>query len=76
MEEKSLTTYSQIVLYLSYFYKAAEMSLRLSWFWGMMTLAEIIAAFMAAGILQMRGVQGLAGWRWLFLIEACTMVMG
>ncbi|OAA66493.1 Major facilitator superfamily domain, general substrate transporter [Niveomyces insectorum RCEF 264] len=66
-----------VVLYLSYFYKHHEMSLRLSWFWGMDTAAEIVADIMAYGILHMRGVKGYGGWRWLFLIEGCiTFVAG
>lgn len=35
-----------------------------------MTAADIVAAFLAYGLLHMRGVLGYAGWRWLFLIEA------
>lgn len=60
---------TKIVLYLSYFYKHHELTLRLSWFWGMMTVAEILAALLAYGILHMRDVEGRSGWRWLFLIE-------
>lgn len=63
------TNTTQIVLYLSYFYKHHELTLRLSWFWGMMTVAEILAALLAYGILHMRDVEGRSGWRWLFLIE-------
>lgn len=63
------TNTKQIVLYLSYFYKHHELTLRLSWFWGMMTVAEILAALLAYGILHMKDVGGRSGWRWLFLIE-------
>lgn len=34
-----------------------------------MSIADIIASFLAFGILHMRGVGGHSGWRWLFLIE-------
>ncbi|KAM0255378.1 hypothetical protein ACHAQJ_005820 [Trichoderma viride] len=66
-----------IVLYLSYFYKHHELTFRLSWFWGMMTVAEVLAALLAYGILHMRDVDGREGWRWLFLIEGLmTLVVG
>ncbi|KAH8168945.1 major facilitator superfamily protein [Sarocladium implicatum] len=66
-----------IILYLSYFYKHSEMNIRLAIFWISMQIADIIAAFLAYGILHMRGVLGYAGWRWMFLIEGLmTLVIG
>jgi MFS family permease len=42
-----------------------------------MSVADIIASFLAFGILHMSGVHGQAGWRWLFLIEGLiTLVIG
>lgn len=58
-----------IVLYLSYFYTAAELSIRLTFFWAALTVTTVLGAVAAAGILSMRGLHGLEGWRWLFLIE-------
>ncbi|PCH38856.1 MFS general substrate transporter [Wolfiporia cocos MD-104 SS10] len=66
-----------MVLYLSYFYKGDELPVRLSWFWGSNTLTSVIGALLATGILQMRGMHGWAGWRYLFLIEgAVTLAVG
>ncbi|KAI1335282.1 MFS general substrate transporter [Xylariaceae sp. FL0016] len=59
----------ECVLYLSYFFKHHELTIRLSFFWTGMFLADILAAIIAFGLLHMRGVDGQSGWRWLFLIE-------
>ncbi|KAL6244386.1 hypothetical protein RBB50_008628 [Rhinocladiella similis] len=57
------------ILYLSYWYKGRELPARLAWFWTSYQATSIIGAFLAAAILTMRGVNGLAGWRWLFALE-------
>lgn len=31
--------------------------------------AGMVTNFLAVGLLEMRGVGGQAGWRWMFLIE-------
>ncbi|KAF9886325.1 hypothetical protein FE257_011584 [Aspergillus nanangensis] len=63
-----------MILYLSYFYKHHELSIRLGFWYSGMSLADVVAGFLAYGILHMRGHGGKAGWRWLFLIEEIILV--
>ncbi|KAI9840109.1 MAG: hypothetical protein M1837_001913 [Sclerophora amabilis] len=66
-----------VILYLSYFYKSKELPIRLSFFWGAYILTFIISAFLATGILRLRGYLGWSGWQWLFALEgALTALIG
>ncbi|KAJ0147985.1 Uncharacterized protein HZ326_9408 [Fusarium oxysporum f. sp. albedinis] len=66
-----------IVLWLTYFYKSNELPIRLAFFWTALSSSNILGSLLAAGILQMRGVLGWGGWRWLFLLEAIgTFIIG
>lgn len=57
------------ILYLSYWYTSAELPIRLSYFWMAYQSTSIVSAFLAYGILHMAGINGMAGWRWLFALE-------
>jgi MFS family permease len=63
-----------LILWLSYFYTSSELSLRLSWFWISRYMTMVVTSLMAYGLLHMRGVHGMAGWRWLFLIEGIITI--
>ncbi|CAM1510556.1 Fc.00g008910.m01.CDS01 [Cosmosporella sp. VM-42] len=66
-----------VVLWLTYFYKSNELPIRLAFFWTALSTCNIVGSLIAAGILQMRGINGWGGWRWLFLIEAIgTFIIG
>ncbi|OIW27618.1 MFS general substrate transporter [Coniochaeta ligniaria NRRL 30616] len=65
------------VLWLTYFYKSNELPLRLAWFWTALSTVNILGSLIAAGVLQMRGINGWSGWQWLFLLEAIvTLIIG
>lgn len=57
------------LVYLGSFYTSDELATRLSWFWGVQSCASAVSGPLAAGILKIRGVHGLFGWKWLFIIE-------
>ena len=65
------------ILYLSYFYSTAELPIRIAIFYTINPFADLVTAFLSVGMLKMRGVQGYAGWRWMFLLMALiTLVIG
>lgn len=66
-----------IVLWLSYFYTSKELPFRLSLFWSTLTTTQIAASLLAFAILHLHNVAGLAGWRWLFLLEGLySLIIG
>ncbi|KAK6204483.1 putative allantoate permease [Scheffersomyces amazonensis] len=68
---------ADLVLWLSYFYTSKELPIRLSWFWTTLSTVSISISLAAFGILRLRGVSNLEGWRWLFIIEgAITLLVG
>jgi MFS family permease len=60
------------ILYLSYFYKNAELPRRLSWFWTSYQSTQVVGAFLAYGILHLSGGGLGEGWRYLF-VSACSL---
>ncbi|KAF9916467.1 hypothetical protein BX616_003679 [Lobosporangium transversale] len=63
-----------IAIYLTTYYKREEMALRLSIFWSTLAIASSCAGILSYFILHMRGIAGLEGWKWLFLIEGVATV--
>ncbi|KAG7429279.1 putative transporter [Fusarium oxysporum f. sp. raphani] len=54
---------------LALFYREKELALRTSVFYFGNYFATATGSLIAAGVLQMGGIAGLAGWQWLFIIE-------
>ncbi|KAJ5030633.1 major facilitator superfamily domain-containing protein [Bipolaris maydis] len=57
------------ILYMSYFYTGLELPGRMSVYGAVPFATNILAAFLAFGILRLRGHNGMEGWRYLFAIE-------
>ncbi|KAI9312214.1 putative MFS transporter, partial [Dichotomocladium elegans] len=65
-------------LFLSFWYQREELATRVAIYFGTSTLAGAFSGAIAYGVLgNLSGVHGVAGWRWLFIIEAIpTIVLG
>ncbi len=59
---------------LSQWYKGPELSKRFALYFMGNGLATASGGLLAYGILRMRGVGGLAGWQWLFILEGIVTV--
>ncbi|KAK4647822.1 uncharacterized protein QC761_104730 [Podospora bellae-mahoneyi] len=58
-------------------YKRSEISRRFSYYFLGNLFAGACSGLIAYGILHMRGIAGLSGWQWLFLLEGLfTIVVG
>ncbi|KAJ6011650.1 hypothetical protein N7451_003062 [Penicillium sp. IBT 35674x] len=63
--------------YLSTWYKKDETSLRTSLFFYGQMFASATSSLISAGVLKLSGANGMAGWRWIFLIEGViTLFIG
>ncbi|KAL5478949.1 hypothetical protein ACEPAI_2236 [Sanghuangporus weigelae] len=63
------------LVYLGAFYKSTELASRLAWFWGVQSIASAVSGLMASGLLKMRGISGLYGWKWLFIIDGILTII-
>ncbi|KAI1084549.1 putative MFS transporter [Whalleya microplaca] len=64
------------IFLMSSWYTRAELAHRIAWFYCGNSLANAFGGLLGAGILgNMSGARGIAGWRWLFIIEGCITVV-
>lgn len=58
-------------------YKRHECGLRMAIFFSAATAAGAFGGLLAFGIMKMRGVAGLGGWAWIFILEGiATFLIG
>ena len=64
-----------IILYLSYWFPARFRAGVIALFMAAAPIATAIGSPISAALLEMHGIMGLAGWQWMFLIEAIPAVI-
>ncbi|CAG9177750.1 MFS transporter [Cupriavidus pinatubonensis] len=65
-----------IILYLTYWYPARRRSRITALFMTAIPIAGVLGGLISGWILEfMNGLQGLAGWQWLFLVEALPSLL-
>ncbi|CAH0054954.1 unnamed protein product [Clonostachys solani] len=64
-----------VAFYLTMWYCRHEMQLRQALFFAAASVAGAFSGLLAFGIAKMDGVGGLAGWRWIFILEGIATVI-
>ncbi|KAJ4002442.1 MFS general substrate transporter [Lentinula boryana] len=67
--------YPGIVFYISSWYKRSEMGTKIAFFFSSATLSGAFSGLLSVAIHNMNGVGGLAGWRWIFILEGLLTVV-
>ncbi|RDL40764.1 uncharacterized protein BP5553_00743 [Venustampulla echinocandica] len=63
------------VMLMSSWYTRQELAHRIAWFYSGSSLANAFGGLIGAGVLgTLEGAHGIAGWRWLFIIEGSITV--
>ncbi|KAH1701629.1 hypothetical protein KXV70_007606 [Aspergillus fumigatus] len=63
------------IMLMSSWYTRQELSHRIAWFYAGSSLANAFGGLIGAGVLgNLDGAHGIAGWRWLFIIEGSITV--
>ncbi|KAI1349363.1 allantoate permease [Xylaria sp. FL0043] len=64
------------IFLMSSWYTRGEMAYRIAWFYSGSSLSNAFGGLIGAGVLSnLTGAHGIAGWRWLFIIEG-TITIG
>ncbi|KAI8956821.1 MFS general substrate transporter [Daldinia sp. FL1419] len=67
--------YPAVLYHMAFWYKPVEMPQRIAIFYSLGQLSPAVSGLLAYAIGFMDGIGGLAGWRWLFLIEGLPAIV-
>ncbi|WVW78056.1 hypothetical protein I302_100007 [Kwoniella bestiolae CBS 10118] len=63
-----------LFLYMTTFYQRCELGLRMCYLFIASAISGVVGGLIATGFLKMNGLHGIAGWRWLFIIEGALTI--
>ncbi|KAK3938031.1 putative high-affinity nicotinic acid transporter protein [Diplogelasinospora grovesii] len=64
-----------IAYYIAMWYRRHECGLRMAIFFSAATAAGAFGGLLARGIVEMRGIGGLSGWQWIFILEGILTIL-
>jgi len=67
--------YPGVMYHLSFWYSPDHLPLRIGFFYASGMFSGTISGLLAYAISFMNGVGGLAGWRWMFLLEGLPAIL-
>ncbi|KAF1843565.1 MFS general substrate transporter [Cucurbitaria berberidis CBS 394.84] len=67
--------YPGVLYHLSFWYPTDRLPLRIAFFYACGMFSGTISGLLAYAISYMNGVAGLAGWRWLFILEGIPAIL-
>ena len=64
-----------VTFYITLWYRRHECGFRMAIFFSAATLAGAFGGLLARGITEMKGVGGLPGWSWIFILEGLITIV-
>ncbi|KAL1892010.1 hypothetical protein Sste5346_007354 [Sporothrix stenoceras] len=67
--------YPAVLYHMAFWYKPSELPSRIAFFYSVGQLSSALSGLLAYAVSFMDGLQGISGWRWLFIIEGLPAIV-
>ncbi len=67
--------YPAVLYHMAFWYKPSELPSRIAFFYSVGQLSSALSGLLAYAVSFMDGLQGIPGWRWLFIIEGLPAIV-
>ena len=64
-----------VAFYLGHWFPAEYRTRVIAWFMVAIPISSVVGGALSGALLQMDGIAGLAGWKWLFILEGLPVVL-